>query len=145
MQASILVVDDTPSNITVLMEILRGDYRVLAATNGEQALKIARGDPPPDLILLDVMMPEMSGHEVCKRLKAESSTRKLPVIFVTAMNQVGRRICACDLQRLLAAGGGEDAIVAAQDFHQHADVARRIVHNQNGGLHGNLPVVGGRC
>ena len=88
MQATILVVDDTPSNITLLMEILRGDYRVLAATNGEQALKIARGDPPPDLILLDVMMPEMSGHEVCQRLKAESSTRKIPVIFVTAMNQV---------------------------------------------------------
>jgi putative two-component system response regulator len=76
------------SNISVLMEILRGDYRVLAATNGANALKIARGDPAPDLILLDVMMPEMSGHEVCQRLKAESSTRKIPVIFVTAMNQV---------------------------------------------------------
>jgi putative two-component system response regulator len=88
MQATILVVDDIPSNITVLMEVLRGDYRVLAATNGEQALKIACGDPLPDLILLDVMMPEMSGHEVCRRLKAESSTRKIPVIFVTAMNQV---------------------------------------------------------
>ncbi len=88
MQATILVVDDTPSNISVLMEILRGEYRVLAAINGEQALKIARGDPPPDLILLDVMMPEISGYEVCQRLKAESSTRKIPVIFVTAMNQV---------------------------------------------------------
>lgn len=88
MQATILVVDDTPNNIAVLTEILRGDYRVLAAINGEQALKIARGDPPPELILLDVMMPGMSGHEVCQRLKAESSTRKIPVIFVTAMNQV---------------------------------------------------------
>src|SRR5436190_8332963 len=87
MQATILVVDDTPSNISVLSEILRGEYRVLAAINGEQALKIACGDPPPDLILLDVMMPDMSGHEVCQRLKAESSTRKIPVIFVTAMNQ----------------------------------------------------------
>jgi putative two-component system response regulator len=88
MQATVLTVDDTPSNISVLMEILRGDYRVLAATNGEQALKIALADPPPDLILLDVMMPGMSGFEVCQRLKAESSTRKIPVIFVTAMNQV---------------------------------------------------------
>jgi putative two-component system response regulator len=88
MQATILVVDDTPSNITVLTEILRGDYRILAAINGEQALKIARGDSPPDLILLDVMMPGMSGHEVCQRLKGESRTRKIPVIFVTAMNQV---------------------------------------------------------
>ena len=88
MLPTILVVDDTPNNISVLMEILRGEYRVLAATSGEQALKIARGDAPPDLILLDVMMPGMSGHEVCQRLKAESSTRKIPVIFVTAMNQV---------------------------------------------------------
>lgn len=88
MQPTILVVDDTPSNISVLMEILREDYRVLAATNGEQALKIARADPPPDLILLDVMMPDMSGHEVCQRLKGDSVTRKIPVIFVTAMNQV---------------------------------------------------------
>src|SRR3954470_23346918 len=88
MQARILVVDDTPDNIAVLSEILHGDYRVLAEINGEQALKIARGDPPPDLILLDVMMPGMSGHEVCERLKADSSTRKIPVIFVTAMNQV---------------------------------------------------------
>src|SRR3954452_4534587 len=88
MQATILVVDDTPLNISILTEILRGEYRVLAAINGEQALKIARADPPPDLILLDVMMPAMSGHEVCQRLKEESSTRKIPVIFVTAMNQV---------------------------------------------------------
>src|SRR3954469_2294268 len=88
MQATILVVDDISTNITVLMEILRGDYRVLAAINGEQALKIARGEPPPSLILLDVMMPGMSGHEVCQHLKSESSTRKIPVIFVTAMNQV---------------------------------------------------------
>src|SRR3954453_11552477 len=88
MQATILVVDDTPTNISVLMEILRGDYRVLASINGEQALKIARGDPAPSLILLDVMMPGMSGHEVCQRLKGESRTRKIPVIFVTAMSQV---------------------------------------------------------
>src|SRR5215468_1825425 len=97
MQATILVVDDTPSNISVLTEILRGDYRILAAINGEQSLKIARGDPPPDLILLDVMMPEMSGHEVCRRLKAESSTRKIPVIFVTAMNQVEDEALGFDL------------------------------------------------
>src|SRR3954462_2464889 len=88
MQATILVVDDTPTNISVLMEILRGDYGVLAAINVEQGLRIARGDSPADLILLDVMMPGMSGHEVCQRLKAESSTRKIPVIFVTALDQV---------------------------------------------------------
>lgn len=87
MPATVLIVDDTPSNISVLMEILRDDYRVLAATNGAQALTIARGKQPPDVILLDVMMPEMSGYEVCQRLKADSATRMVPVIFVTAMNQ----------------------------------------------------------
>ncbi len=88
MRPSILVVDDTPDNISLLNGVLRDDYRVLVATNGEQALKIAAGDTPPDLILLDVMMPGMSGHEVCERLKANSITRKIPVIFVTAMNEV---------------------------------------------------------
>jgi len=88
MQATVLVVDDTPDNITLLNEILQQDYRVQVATNGEQALKIARGTQQPDLILLDVMMSGMSGHEVCQRLKSESITRKIPIIFVTAMNQV---------------------------------------------------------
>src|SRR3974390_1591623 len=88
MQATILVVDDTPTNISVLMEILRGDYRILAATNGEQALKIARGDPPPDLILLDVMMPEMSGQEGGRWLRAEAGRAKFAVIFAPAMKGV---------------------------------------------------------
>ena len=82
---TILVVDDTPANIDVLSGILRGSYRVQAALNGPKALEIARGARRPALILLDVMMPGMDGHEVLIRLKADPLTASIPVIFVTAL------------------------------------------------------------
>jgi putative two-component system response regulator len=85
---TILVVDDTPGNIDVLRSILRDDYQVKVATNGERALKIARNSPLPDLILLDIMMPAMDGYEVCQLLKGDYRTRHIPVIFVTAMGEV---------------------------------------------------------
>ncbi|GAA5218289.1 two-component system response regulator [Corallincola platygyrae] len=83
-KATILVVDDTPENIDVLAGLLRDDYNVKAAKNGEIALKIAHLSPPPELILLDIMMPGIDGFEVCQRLKADPVTRHIPVIFVTA-------------------------------------------------------------
>ncbi|MDT8445801.1 MAG: response regulator [bacterium] len=83
-QATLLVVDDTPENIDVLKGLLSGDYKIKAAINGERALKIASSDQPPDLILLDIMMPGMDGYEVCRRLKAEPKTAPIPVIFLTA-------------------------------------------------------------
>jgi CheY-like chemotaxis protein len=80
----ILVVDDTPSNIDVLKNMLVTEgYQVKAATSGEQALKVARKSPPPDLILLDVVMPVMDGYEVCRQLKADAFTSGIPVVFVT--------------------------------------------------------------
>ena len=85
-KATILVVDDTPDNLAVLGELLQPEYRVLAANNGARALHLALSEPPPDLILLDVMMPGMDGYEVLARLKAEAATRDIPVIFVTAMD-----------------------------------------------------------
>lgn len=85
-KATILVVDDTPDNLAVLGELLQPEYRVLAANNGPRALRLALSDPPPDLILLDVMMPGMDGYEVLAGLKAEAATRDVPVIFVTAMD-----------------------------------------------------------
>ncbi len=84
---TILVVDDTPENIDVLRGILEAEYRVKVAINGELALRIIAREEP-DLILLDVMMPGMSGYEVCERLKADVRTRHIPVIFVTAMSEV---------------------------------------------------------
>lgn len=83
---TILVVDDVPSNIDVLVAILRSDYKVKAATSGERALALARASPP-DLILLDIMMPGMDGYEVCRRLKADPKTSAIPVIFVTALSE----------------------------------------------------------
>jgi class 3 adenylate cyclase len=85
-KATILVVDDMPENIDVLRGLLSPYYKVKVAINGSQALKIALSDRPPDLILLDVMMPEMDGFEVCRRLKADSRTEGIPVIFITALN-----------------------------------------------------------
>ncbi len=87
-RATILVVDDTPENIDVLRGLLKPIYKVQVAINGEQALKLCFSDQPPDLVLLDVMMPGMDGFEVCRRLKAEPQTEGMPVIFVTAMNEV---------------------------------------------------------
>jgi len=85
-QQKILVVDDEPINIDVLGGLLKQDYRLIVAKNGERALKAAQSGNP-DLILLDIMMPDMDGYEVCRRLKADESTREIPVIFITAMNQ----------------------------------------------------------
>lgn len=81
---SILLVDDEPANIRILLELLRQDYKALVATNGKNALQLAQSEHPPDLILLDVMMPDMDGYEVCKELKANPRTQKIPIIFITA-------------------------------------------------------------
>ena len=85
---TLLIVDDTPDNITLLSGLLKNRYRIKVATEGERALKIAALDPPPDLILLDIMMPGMDGYEVCRRLKADPQTTGIPVIFLTAKVQV---------------------------------------------------------
>jgi adenylate cyclase len=82
---TLLLVDDAPENLAVLSGVLGAHYRIKAALSGEKALRICVADPLPDLILLDVMMPEMDGREVCKRLKANPRTADIPVIFVTAM------------------------------------------------------------
>jgi CheY-like chemotaxis protein len=81
----LLVVDDQPINIQTLFEIFEADHDVFMATSGEQALAFALGQPP-DLILLDVVMPGLDGHQVCRQLKADARTRDIPVIFVTANN-----------------------------------------------------------
>ncbi|MFA6505269.1 MAG: PAS domain S-box protein [Treponemataceae bacterium] len=81
---TILVVDDVPDDIVILDEILKKEYQVKAVTSGEAALKIARSGNPPDLILLDIIMPEMDGFEVCRALKEDAQGAMIPVIFLTA-------------------------------------------------------------
>ena len=115
LRQTILIVDDTPDNITTMTSLLAGSYRTKAATSGRQALSIACSESPPDLILLDVTMPEMDGYELCRRLKANQKTADVPVIFVTSRSDVE------DEQRGLDAGAVDyvtkpisPAIVAAR-------------------------------
>lgn len=83
-QSKILIVDDTETDIDLLMEILSSGYRIQVANDGYRALKTVK-ESPPDIILLDIMMPGMDGYEVCQALKADQSTRDIPVIFLTAL------------------------------------------------------------
>jgi putative two-component system response regulator len=85
-KAILLIVDDSPENLVVLNELLRPCYRVLAATSGEAALRVAQARPRPDLILLDVMMPGMDGYAVLARLREDDATREIPVMFLTALS-----------------------------------------------------------
>jgi len=87
----LLLVDDEPTNLQVLRQVLQQDYRLQFATDGNRALALAR-QHAPDLILLDVMMPGMDGHAVCRALKAEASTAAIPVIFVTALSDVADEV-----------------------------------------------------
>jgi putative two-component system response regulator len=87
-KATVLVVDDTPDNLSLMSSLLKDDYKVKVANGGEKALKIAQSDNPPDLILLDIMMPGIDGYEVCQRLKSDPATRDIPVIFLTAKSEV---------------------------------------------------------
>jgi len=81
---TVLVVDDEPANLALLTQLLQPHYRVLAANGGAAALRAANAQPGPDLILLDLMMPELDGYEVLKRLRANATTQDIPVLFVTA-------------------------------------------------------------
>lgn len=81
---TILVVDDTPENIDVLTGVLRNDYNLKVALNGKKAIQIMESTPQPEMVLLDIMMPEMDGYEVCKHLKSNPATSHIPIIFVTA-------------------------------------------------------------
>lgn len=87
-KARILIVDDEKMNIKILVDLLKDEYSLVLARSGEQALKFSLHSPPPDLILLDVIMPEMGGYEVIKQLKEHDITKDIPVIFVTALNSV---------------------------------------------------------
>lgn len=115
----ILIVDDVPDNIRVLMETLKDDYAIVPAVNGPTALKIAEESPPPDLIILDILMPEMDGYEVIKRLKENDKTRYIPVIFVTAISEVINEAMGFQL-------GAVDYIT--KPFHPHIVKVRVKTH-----------------
>lgn len=116
---TLLVVDDTPDNLSLLSALLKDEYRVKVANNGEKALKIAVADPKPDLILLDIMMPGMDGFDVIAELKKNPETRSIPVIFIT-----GRTDEASEVSGLVA--GAVDYI--AKPFNPVIVKARIATH-----------------
>lgn len=129
----ILIVDDQPENITIMLEALQGIYDLTAATDGETALERAAGDPAPDLILLDVMMPGMNGHEVCMRLKRNPETADIPVIFVTALDNPddeakGLKLGAVDYITKPISPPVVEARIRA---HLQLTHAKRILEHQN--------------
>ncbi|MBI1891338.1 MAG: two-component system response regulator [Burkholderiales bacterium] len=130
---TILIVDDTPDNISLLSALLKDHYKIKIATNGAKALQIAAAQPQPDLILLDVMMPEMDGYETCERLKADRVTEDIPVIFLTAKSQAqdeetGLKLGAVDYISKPISPPIVMARVATQLHLQHA---RQCLKNQN--------------
>ena len=132
-RSRLLLVDDTPANLRILSDALRGDYELQVATSGQAALDMALCDDPPDMVLLDIMMPEMDGYEVCERLKTDERTRDVSVIFITAMDEVG------DETRGLALGAEDyitkpinlDIVRARVRTHLLLSIARRRLAAQN--------------
>ncbi|NVO05399.1 MAG: response regulator, partial [Rhodoferax sp.] len=94
---TILVVDDVPDNLILLSQLLKDDYRIKLAQNGQKALDICCSEQPPDLVLLDIMMPDMDGFEVAKRMREHPNAETIPVIFVTALTEEEARERGLDL------------------------------------------------
>lgn len=133
---TILIVDDAPENLTVLSGLLQPYYQVRAANSGLRALRVAASEPRPDLILLDVMMPDMNGYEVIKQLQADSRTADIPTIFVTALEST------IDEEHGLTLGAVDyitkpikPAILMARvKTHLELKAARNRLQNQNASL-----------
>jgi diguanylate cyclase (GGDEF)-like protein len=115
----ILIVDDEPTNIDILMGLLKSKYKLVAALSGEKALEIAKSRTSPDLILLDIMMPGMNGYQVCEALKSSEVTKNIPVIFVTAVSEIMDKTKGFDL-------GAVDYIT--KPFHPPGVLARVKAH-----------------
>lgn len=86
--ARLLLVDDHPQNLRILANLLKSEYRIMTALDGDKALQLIHGDHPPDLVLLDINMPGMDGYQVCQKIKANPNTSHIPVIFLTASSQI---------------------------------------------------------
>jgi len=125
----ILVVDDEEIYIHALVGLLAETYKIIIALNGREGLKIAQSDPPPDLILLDIMMPDMGGFEVCRQLKKDPHTKEIPVVFLSALDEVENKTKGFDV-------GGVDYIT--KPFQGKEVLARVKTHIENQELHRRL-------
>lgn len=123
--ATVLIVDDAPSNIDVISGILKRTYRIKAATRAPKAISIAQSSDPPDLILMDIMMPDMNGIEACRQLKDDPDTAGIPIIFLTAKSSVD------DVAEGFRAGGADYIVKPADPTILEARVANHISISQS--------------
>ena len=133
---TVLVVDDTPDNLSLMSGLLKEHYRVMLANNGEKALKLARAAEAPDLILLDIMMPGLSGYDVCKILKDDPATLHIPIIFLTAMTAAeeerkGLELGAVDF---ITKPVNPPIMLARVSTQLHVKAAADFLRDQNGYL-----------
>ena len=134
--ATILLVDDSPDNIFLMSSLLKDVYKVKVAESGEKALQIALSDTPPDLILLDIMMPGMDGYEVCWRLKQDRRTINIPVIFLTSKTD------AADERKGLELGAVDfiskpiipEVVMARVNNHLSLKIKADFLQHKNDGL-----------
>ncbi|MBF0211218.1 MAG: hybrid sensor histidine kinase/response regulator, partial [Desulfamplus sp.] len=136
---NILIVDDTEANIDILVDTLGDDYEVSVAMDGESAIEDVRTNPP-DLILLDIMMPGIDGYEVCRRLKADEKTKDIPIIFITALSQVedetkGLKLGAVDY---ITKPISPPIVKARVENHLELKQARENLERQNNILQENI-------
>jgi putative two-component system response regulator len=115
----VLVVDDVKENISALNRMLRPYYTIMAAETGEKALSLSQSDNPPDIILLDVMMPEMDGFEICTRLKADPRTEDIPIIFLSGLHETENKVKGLEL-------GAVDYV--SKPFEPEEVIARLATH-----------------
>ena len=132
---TILVVDDTPDNLHLLSQLFKDEYRVKIAHNGEKALSICQCDSPPDLVLLDIMMPGMDGFEVAKSLRSHPSSEHIPVIFVTAMTDDAARLKGMELGAVdfVTKPIDPDALkVRVKNFMRYVELHRQLQADYDG-------------
>ena len=132
-QKTVLIVDDTPENIDVLRGAVKNDYKVKIATNGKKALSIAHNNPKPDIILLDIMMPEMDGYEVCKKLKSSENTKEIPIIFLSAKNDERSEAKGLELGAVdyITKPFGVSIVKSRVKIHLELKHVREALENQN--------------
>jgi len=136
-RATVLVVDDTPENLHLLAGMMRDDYRIKAANCGETALAICQSETPPDLVLLDIMMPDMDGFEVAKRLREHPASEHIPVIFVTAMDDEAAQLRAMALGAVdfITKPVDPDALrIRVRNFMRYVDLRRQLQADFDGML-----------
>lgn len=130
---SVLIVDDQPANIKVLANLLKSDYTIQVANSGLKALDLSRRESPPDLILLDIMMPDMDGYSVCRELKDNNRTSHIPVIFITAMDDVSDETKGFDLGAVdyISKPFNPDVVKARVRNHMNLKIKSDLLENMS--------------